>query len=194
MRVLFLGPDTSPVLAFLREREDVRQTADPLAAVEADFIVSHGYRHIVSRDLCEAFDGRAVNLHIGYLPWNRGADPNLWSHIDATPSGVTIHYIAPGLDTGDVIAQRLVRFTQADTLATSYAKLQDAMHGLFVQWWPKIKDRTCPRIPQAGSGSYHRSADRQRVSHLLTAGWDTPVQDLRWAFDDGRPICGALVD
>ena len=34
--------------------------------------------------------GKIINLHISFLPFNRGYYPNLWSHQEGTPSGVTI--------------------------------------------------------------------------------------------------------
>jgi methionyl-tRNA formyltransferase len=195
MRVLFLGPETSPALGLLRLTDEVEQSTEPLpVSPDCDFIVSHGYRHIVPRAVCEAFDGRAVNLHISYLPWNRGADPNLWSHVDGTPKGVTIHYIAPGLDTGDIIAQRKVRFDIGDTLATSYAKLQDELVSLFADHWPAIKNGTCGRTPQSGGGSYHRSADKARVAHFLTEGWDTRVSVIQALAEGATPRRGMMFD
>ena len=54
---------------------------------------------------------RAINLHISYLPWNRGADPNLWSAV-GMPKGVTIHYINDGFDTGDILFQKAILFVE----------------------------------------------------------------------------------
>lgn len=93
MRVLFLGPDDSPLLDWLRDRgECVLQTAEEVSADRVkdrsfDFLVSYGYRHIIRQAVLDHFPDRAVNLHISYLPWNRGADPNLWSFFDDTPKG-----------------------------------------------------------------------------------------------------------
>ena len=158
-------------------------TADPLdpEAVRhgrPEFLVSHGYRHIIKPDVLALVPDRAINLHIAYLPWNRGADPNLWSWIEDTPKGVTIHYIDENVDTGDIIAQREVEFEHGETLASSYARLQAEMLRLFVEQWPLIRTGECERGPQQGAGSMHRLADRARVEHLLVAGWDTPVTAL----------------
>lgn len=184
MRVLFLGPEGSPILAHLTESgEDVHATTDPLdpegiRRAHPEFLVSHGYRHIIKPDVLALVLDRAINLHIAYLPWNRGADPNLWSWIDDTPKGVTIHYIDEDVDTGDIIAQREVRFGHGETLASSYASLRAEMLRLFVEQWPSIRRGDCDRRPQRGQGSVHRLADRARVEHLLVAGWDTPVEAL----------------
>ncbi|HEV7998766.1 MAG TPA: formyltransferase family protein [Planctomycetaceae bacterium] len=184
MNVLFLGPPDSPVLDFLKSTEtDVVQTMDPLDAAffdrhPVDFLVSHGYRHILKPYVLDRFSRRAVNLHISYLPWNRGADPNLWSVIENTPKGVSIHYLDAGIDTGDLIAQTTVEFRAGDTLRTSYERLQREIANLFTEHWPRIRAGTCDRRRQSGAGSFHRVADREKVVHLLTSGWDTRTGDL----------------
>lgn len=186
MRVVFLGPPDSPTLAYLRDAqgEEVFQTEEPpdlawLEDVAPDWIVSHGYRHIVRAPVLERFPDRIVNLHISLLPWNRGADPNLWSWLDDTPKGVSVHLMDSGVDTGDLLAQLEVHFTGEETLASSYAALQDAVVALFGERWPAIRTQRAARRPQRGAGSVHRVADREAVDHLLFAGWDTPVSALR---------------
>jgi methionyl-tRNA formyltransferase len=192
MKVLFLGPGDSAVLDFLRSAEsDVMQTADRLDEAfldrnAADFLVSHGFRHILGSDVLNRFPRRAVNLHISYLPWNRGADPNLWSFLENTPKGVSIHYLDAGIDTGDVIAQRLVEFGAAETLRSSYARLQAEIASLFAEHWSRIRTGGSGAAKQAGAGSFHRLADREKVAHLLTNGWDTSVADLEKAGAEWR--------
>ena len=185
-RVLFLGPETSPLIAWLRAHGDeVTQTdaklrADEIAAAGHTFLVSYGYRHILRSDVLALFPGRAINLHISYLPWNRGADPNLWSFVDDTPKGVTIHQLDEGVDTGAILLQEEVRLDlEHDTLATSYAKLQTAVQDLFKRSWPSIKEGACAPQPQVGEGSLHRAREKDALAPLLTAGWETPVKNLR---------------
>jgi methionyl-tRNA formyltransferase len=185
MRILFLGPPQSNVRAYLEAVEDhVVATSDPVTrerTVEEspDFIVSHGYRHIIGRDVLDLFPDRAINLHISLLPWNRGADPNFWSFVDDTPKGVTIHFLDEGIDTGDIIAQRMVQFGDEETLRTSYQRLQREIAQLFRGQWPGIRSGRCGRTPQRGRGSFHRSRDKEALASLLEQGWDTPVRALR---------------
>jgi methionyl-tRNA formyltransferase len=184
MNVLFLGSPDSAVFGFLKSTEaEVVQTMDPLDATffdhhPVDFLVSHGYRHIIKPFVLDRFPRRAVNLHISYLPWNRGADPNLWSFIEKTPKGVSIHYLDAGIDTGDLIAQTAVEFAAGETLRTSYARLQNELSRLFAARWSRIRDGSCDAVKQAGTGSFHRVADREKVAPLLSAGWDTPIDEL----------------
>jgi methionyl-tRNA formyltransferase len=186
VKVLFLGPTDSSLIAYLEQQDVVLSTSEPLTPawldeLNPDWTVSYGYRHILRGEVLRRLEGRAVNLHIALLPWNRGADPNLWSFIENTPKGVSIHFIDAGVDTGDLIAQRAVVPVDGDTLATSYQRLQDEICALFREVWPVIRSGDAPRQPQPSGGSYHSMADQQRVAHLLTAGWDTPVADLTLA-------------
>jgi methionyl-tRNA formyltransferase len=183
--VLFLGSADSPTYEYLRSiHDEIWAMSEPLdlEVLERrppDWIVSHGYRHIVPPEAIARFRDRTVNLHISLLPWNRGADPNLWSFVEGTPSGVTIHYMDEGVDTGDVIAQRELRFDDDETLATTYEHLQSAIVELFEETWPLVLEGRAPRSPQIGPHSYHRLADRGRIASLLVNGWDTSVGSLR---------------
>jgi methionyl-tRNA formyltransferase len=192
MNVLFLGPLESPVFGFLKSAEgDVAQATEPLEdtlfdLMPTDFLVSFGYRHVIEARVLERFPRRAVNLHISYLPWNRGADPNLWSFVDNTPKGVSIHYLDAGIDTGDVIAQKAVEFAAGETLRTSYARLQQEIAQLFAERWRQIREGNCEATKQVGMGSFHRAADREKIAHLLSDGWDTPVAHIEQAGAEWR--------
>jgi methionyl-tRNA formyltransferase len=186
MATLFLGPEQSSLLPWLRKHENPVHQTDQSIKPEyvhernITFIVSYGYRHKISKSVLGAVAGRAVNLHISYLPWNRGADPNFWSFVEDTPKGVTIHYIDEGFDTGDIIAQRLVKLdVEVETLATSYEILQLEIQKLFKEVWPAIKGGTCGRTAQSPhAGTLHKSRDKERLNWLLKEGWNTPVSVL----------------
>lgn len=186
MNVLVLGMDLSPLSSIIIatghaviERTDAFDV-EFLESNQVDFIVSYGFRHIIRKPILEHLVDRAINLHIAYLPWNRGADPNLWSFLESTPKGVTIHYIDEGIDTGDIIAQRLVDCDgEEETLATSYAKLNCAIIDLFSEVWPSIAYGNNLRKIQIGDSSTHRVREKERFMHLLTKGWDTPVNALK---------------
>jgi methionyl-tRNA formyltransferase len=184
MNVLLLGPKRQELIDFLigcGERvnctEEKIGLKDPYLQ-EADFLISYGYRHIIKKEILNQFLRKAINIHISLLPWNRGADPNLWSILENTPKGVTIHYLDEGLDTGDILVQEQTEFSQEDTLRTSYSKLSQIALSLFKRYWIHIKDGTIKPKPQSSGGSYHRLQDRTHYEHLLIHGWDTPIKDL----------------
>lgn len=184
MNILILGPERRALSAFISAFGDtVKNTEDKITLDHpltrwADFLISYGYRHIIKPDVLNDFPCRAINLHISFLPWNRGTDPNLWSFLENTPKGVTIHYLDPGLDTGDILAQREVMHDPGDTLRTSYNRLIESIELLFMKIWPDIRAGNRKSIPQPAGGTSHRLRDREPFERLLTRGWDTPVADL----------------
>ena len=171
MKVLFLGP-ASPVLAYLRKHEAWVAHCEAPPLPDADWLVSYGYRHIIDAATLARY--RAVNLHVSYLPWNRGADPNFWAWRDGTPHGVTLHVIDEGIDTGPLIAQRLVDMTDHETLRTSYAKLKAEAEEMFYATWPLIRLGYWGYwpTPQPEGGSFHR------VGEMPALSWDTPCSEL----------------
>ena len=185
MNILFLGITPSPIISTL-----MKYGCDKVLALESpvdvdylkenkiEFAVSYGYRHIVKKPVIDYLKWRIINLHIALLPWNKGADPNLWSFLENTPKGVTIHYIDEGLDTGDIIIQREVGAYPLDTLQSSYDRLSSEMERLFREHWVLISSGNITSYPQTGRGSYHKVSDKQAFEYLLTDGWDTPVRDL----------------
>ncbi len=184
MKIVLLGRTQPDLVACLSAHGDeFVSTEDPITSgsdilSSADYIVSYGYRHILKNDVLVPFERRIVNLHISLLPWNRGADPNLWSFLEDTPKGVTIHYIDAGIDTGDIIAQREVPYEKEDTLRTAYDRLSRAIIRLFEEVWPSLRGREAQSVPQPHGGSFHRSRDKAPYEALLTHGWDTPVANL----------------
>lgn len=185
MNILFLGPHETDIIMNLKYRGfNVVETEDPidlkfLDLNDVSFGISYRYRYIIKPEIISRLVGRVVNLHISLLPWNRGADPNLWSFLENTPKGVSIHYIDAGIDTGDVIIQQEVKFNDdLETLSSTYYKLNYMLKELFIANINKIIDAEFPRYKQKEKGSFHRLSDKNKFLHLLTKGWDTPVKEL----------------
>ena len=191
MKIIILGKPEglSPVLeahgyTVLNETNPV--TPDTLRNAGVDFIISYGYRHILKREVLDLFKERVINLHISLLPWNRGADPNLWSFLENTPKGVSIHQIDEGLDTGDILLQKEVTFNKEnETLASTYEALQEEILLLFRKNFKALLEGKIQGKKQSpGLGSFHRLKDKTRFEHLLTQGWDTKVKEIA-----GKALC-----
>lgn len=152
---------------------------EDIVKCEFDFLISFGYRYLISKEILDYFKEKAINLHISYLPWNKGADPNLWSILENTPKGVTIHQIDSGLDTGKILFQKEITFDESDTLKSTYNKLQTELVELVKENWNDIKYNKVISKRQKGTGSYHVSLDKNSYQHLLTNGWDTKIKYLQ---------------
>jgi methionyl-tRNA formyltransferase len=69
---------------------------------------------------------RFVNVHYAILPQYRGRAPVNWAIINGEPeTAITIHVIAPGLDSGNILYQQRVFIGADDTVGDLYAKLND---------------------------------------------------------------------
>lgn len=185
MNILWLGRYRDEMIQYIESFGDkVYITNEPIHADlkcvrDADFLISYGYRYIIRKSVLDLFPDKVINLHISLLPWNRGADPNLWSFLEDTPKGVTIHMIDEGIDTGNILLQKEVHFfINKETLRTSYESLSVEMEDLFIKNWTKIKFQEIIATPQIGTGSFHKSIDKKKYESLLRNGWDTPVKIL----------------
>lgn len=133
-----------------------------------DFIISYNYRFIIEKDIVDMYINKIVNLHISFLPYNRGAHPNVWSFLDKTPNGVSIHYIDAGLDTGDVLVQKEMAFpVETSTLESSYNALHSEIQKLFIDNWEKIKTGTIIPKKQSGFSTFHKQSQFNSLKEKL---------------------------
>lgn len=175
--VVFLGINNAGkrVYDWLCDREDIfvhslLTTKDQLRMIQEvnpDYVVSCGYRHVVPEPVLDVPTKGCLNLHSSYLPYNRGAHPNVWSIVDDTPAGVTLHYMDSGIDTGDIIARRKVTTDFSDTGKELYERLEDAQVKLFQDVWPDIVtgDESTTR-QEEDSGTFHQTSDFEELCKL----------------------------
>lgn len=138
-----------------------------IKALQPDIGLSVLFDYILRPEFLDLFPAGVVNLHPSYLPYNRGQYPNVWSIVERTPAGVTLHYIDAGVDTGDIIAQRQVPVEPVDTGETLYRKLEQVCVELFKETWPLIRSGEASRISQGQlEGTYHRTRDVEQIDHI----------------------------
>jgi phosphoribosylglycinamide formyltransferase 1 len=98
------------------------------------WIVLAGYMRLIGPTLLEAYSGHIVNIHPSLLPAFPGK--NGIAEAFAYPvkiSGVTIHLVDAGVDTGPIIAQMPVSIAETDTLETFTEKIHQAEYQLYPQ-------------------------------------------------------------
>ena len=163
MDLVFLGVNDvgMRVYEWLRDRDGVHVAAlltgdeqlDLVRRVEPDLLVSVGFDHLVPAEILSVPERGGINLHPSLLPHNRGKSPNVWSIVDGTPAGVTLHRMDEEYDTGGIIAQREVDTTFADTGRELHERLERTQFELFTDVWPRIETgdfETEPQSPDAG--------------------------------------------
>lgn len=199
-RVLFLGYDkTRTVLISELENRGltVQYSSAPLEPVNLDYdlVISYGYEFILSEDVLRKLGCPVINLHISYLPWNRGAHPNFWAHFDNTPSGVTIHLVDEGIDTGPILYQKFVHFDRDEqTFSDTYSRLHEEIQILFLQNLDEILSLGFVPKPQRGKGSVHRRADLPASLSSWNANIDTEIARLDLIQDSSVANKLAVID
>ena len=71
-----------------------------------------------------------------------------------------------GIDTGDIIAQKIVPADFTDTGKSLYHKLEGAALELFQENWPKIKNGTHQRTKQPKGGTFHRKMGVENIDRI----------------------------
>ncbi len=103
-----------------------------LKHLNPNLIVLAGYMRILPVEIVKAFENRIVNIHPALLPSFKGAhavEDALKYGVKWT--GVTIHYVDEGVDTGPIIAQVPVRVFSKDTPDTLTARIHEAEHRIY---------------------------------------------------------------
>ncbi len=116
-----------------REARDVAM-ADWIEALGADLVVLAGYMQLLSPTFVARFRGRVVNVHPALLPAFPGLDAvgqALAAGVETT--GVTVHFVDEGVDTGAAIVQREVP-VPADR---DRARLEEAIHAVEHELYPE---------------------------------------------------------
>jgi len=97
-----------------------------LREAEVDLVVLAGFMRILKGEFLRAFEGRVVNVHPSLLPsfpgleaWKQALEAGVkWT-------GVTVHYVDQGIDSGTIIAQEPVPVREDDTSESLYARIQE---------------------------------------------------------------------
>lgn len=202
MNVLLLTPYTDKLTPIFRALELGGDTASiqarplvPAYDYGADYIVSYGYRHIIGEPWLTQYKGRIINLHISYLPYNRGAAPNLWAWYEHTPHGVSIHEITELLDAGPLLCRRLVHFPDPSqlTLRTSYEHLHHSMGELFLSYWHVLRTSSVKTyIDREDSGTFHGKTESDQLLLRFPNGYDTICAEVREAGNEAGYGLAAL--
>ncbi len=119
----------------LADYED--RTARDLAIAEllrsdaADLVVLAGYMAILSPGFISAFFGRIINVHPSLLPKYPGLRA-IEQAVEAgeTQTGVTVHYVDEGVDTGPIIAQEMLGIAPGETAAQVAERVHEIEHRL----------------------------------------------------------------
>ena len=122
---------------------------EKIKAMQPDIIFSFYYRNMIGADLLAIPEKGCLNLHGSLLPAYRGRCPVNWVLVNGEEkTGVTLHYMTPKPDDGDIIGQEAVAIDRDDTAVDLHHKIAEASAKLLKDVLPKILDGTAGRTVQ----------------------------------------------
>lgn len=106
---------------------------EKLTELNVEWIVLAGYMRLIGDVLLEAFPNRIINIHPSLLPAFPGKDAigQAMEH-GVKVTGVTVHYVDAGMDTGTIIAQQAVEVVEGDRVQTE-KRIHDVEHALYTK-------------------------------------------------------------
>lgn len=109
-----------------------KEIIEQLQKHDAEFVALAGYMRLIGETLLNEFEGRIINIHPSLLPAFPGKDA-IGQALDAgvKVSGVTIHYVDKGMDTGKIIAQEAVPILEGDDHKSLQQRIQAVEHDLY---------------------------------------------------------------
>ena len=125
--------------AFSAKEEFERLILDELEERDVEYIVLAGYMRLIGHTLLDKYPNRIINIHPSLLPAFPGKDAigqALAAKVKKT--GVTIHYVDEGMDTGPIIAQKAIKVAKKDTKETLTQKIHAIEHLFYPKTLNKI--------------------------------------------------------
>lgn len=108
------------------------QILEQLHQHDIDFIILAGYMKIIHATLLNAFPQKIINIHPAYLPNFPGKDGIGDAYkAGVSETGVTVHYVDEGVDTGHIIRQQKVPRYKSDSLEDLETRIHSVEHVLY---------------------------------------------------------------
>lgn len=106
---------------------------------QVDLVVLARYMQILSKEMCDALRGRAINIHHSFLPSFKGAKPYYQAHERGVKLiGATAHFVTSDLDEGPIIEQDVERVDHAmspETLTAIGRDVECVVLARAVKWF-----------------------------------------------------------
>jgi UDP-4-amino-4-deoxy-L-arabinose formyltransferase / UDP-glucuronic acid dehydrogenase (UDP-4-keto-hexauronic acid decarboxylating) len=150
---------------------------EKIRSLAPDILFSFYYRGMVKKEILDIPPAGCLNLHGSLLPRYRGRCPINWVLVNGeAETGVTLHYMTPKPDDGDIVGQRRIPITQDDTALTLHRKTADTSATLMDELLPSIVNGTATRQPQDHSQASYFGGRSPKDGEI---DWHTPAVMVR---------------
>ena len=121
----------------IKRGRDFSENLEKILPENTDLIVLAGFLSILSKDFCEKYKGKIINIHPALLPKFGGK--GMWGHhvheavIEAkeNESGATVHFVTSGIDEGEIILQGKFEISENETPETLAQKVHEIEYEIF---------------------------------------------------------------
>ena len=157
-----------------------------LKKFDCDLYVSMSFNQIFKDQIINYPRLKTINCHAGQLPFYRGRNILNWVLINDAPEfGITVHYVDSGIDTGDIIAQKIFPISDDDDYSTllekAYIGCADTLY-LAIRQFIENRVQSFPQSKIHPLGFYCT----QRIAGDELINWNQTSRDL---FNFVRAIC-----
>ena len=179
-----------PILQPARVKD--RQAIEEIRALQPDAIVVIAYGQILPREVLEVPRVACLNLHASLLPRWRGAAPiQAAIAADDPETGITVMYMAEGLDTGDILLQRRIDILPTDTGGSLHDRLALIAPETLLDALQMLAEGDAPRIPQDNAlATYAPKLTRDNGK----IDWSEPAEIIERTIRAFNPWPGAFTE
>jgi len=123
--------------------KDIYELFSEIEKEKPDIVALAGFMKIIPSDIVKRFTGRMINVHPSYLPDFPGLNSIKRAfEAGAAETGVTVHYVDGGVDTGKIISQVRVKIESGDNLEELEERIHRTEHELYVKVIQKLIQKT----------------------------------------------------
>jgi len=170
---------------------------DSIKECNCNLFISMAFNQIFKKDILDIPMLGTINCHAGKLPFYRGCNVLNWVLInDEKEFGITVHYVDLGIDTGDIIVQKLFPITDSDTyeslLQIAYANCPK----LLIEAVKLIQNRSVNAIKQSSIDSIGYYCRRRKEGDEII-NWNSnsrEIFNLVRAISSPGPCCKSFIE
>lgn len=167
------------IVDILHKKEDIFKFSDD----QFDVLISDRTNFIFPSKFIDAHANKLlINSHPSLLPNHRGSRSLFWSVYHNDPFGITIHKINKGVDTGEILYQQKITYTEDCTYREIYDRSRiEILNGFSTILSKVAKSETIESIGNQNifADLEHKEKDFAGIYELLKNGWDTKIKDSR---------------
>ncbi len=127
----------------------IRKEFYEVIELKPDIVVTCAYGQIIPSEILDYPEFGCVNVHASLLPKLRGGAPIHRALLNGySETGITIMYMNPAMDAGDIISQSVTKISDDDNLLLLHDRLSIMGRDLLMSTLPSIFNKTAKRVKQ----------------------------------------------